>query len=82
MLKKVLIVLVVVVVLGLLWGTESTYKRQAVVIDSKNGIVTCEDKSGNLWDYQGEGVIGEEVVLVMYDNHTSKITDDIVKGIK
>ena len=80
--KKLLIVLGVILVLGLLWGMESNYKREAVVIESEQGIVTTKDKGGHIWQYKGEAIVGENVVLVMYDNHTSKITDDIVKGIK
>ena len=82
MLKKLLVVLGIIIVLGLLWGTESTYTRQATITKSQDGIVTTKDKSGHIWQYQGEGVVGEEVELIMYDNHTSKITDDVVKGIK
>ena len=82
MLKKLLVVLSIVMVLGLLWGAESTYTRQAVITKSENNIVTCQDKSGYIWQYKGEAVVGEEVKLIMYDNHTSKISDDIVKGIK
>ena len=80
MIKKILIVLSVVLVLGLMWGAESTYTRTAT--NSNNGVVTAEDKSGHIWEYKGSAIIGDSVILVMHDNHTSKITDDIVKGVK
>ena len=80
--KKLLIVLSIMSVLGLLWGTESTYTRKAVVINSTSDVVVCEDKSGNIWEYEGQAVVGETVTLLMNDNHTSTISDDIVKGIK
>ena len=80
--KKLLVILGIVLVLGLLWGAESGYTRKAVIISSKNNIVTAKDESGNIWHYNGDGAIGEEIELIMDDNHTSKITDDIVKGIK
>ena len=80
--KKLLVVLSIVLVLGLLWNIESTYTRTAVVIDCTNDVIVCKDKSGNIWQYEGQAVTGETVVLIMNDNHTSTITDDIVKGIK
>ena len=80
--KKLLIVLSVVIVLGLLWGIESNYTRTAVVVDSKNNVVTCEDKQGHIWQYNGQAVVGETVELIMSDNHTSTINDDVVKGVK
>jgi len=82
MIKKILIVLSIILVLGFLWGAESTYTRQATVIKSEGGIVTAEDNCGYIWEYKGSATVGNNVTLVMYDNHTSKVTDDIVKGVK
>ena len=82
MIKKILIILSIVLVLGFLWGAESTYTRTATITKSESGIVTAKDKSGNLWQYKGTATVGDTVELIMHDNHTSKITDDIVKGIK
>ena len=82
MIKKVLIVLAIFTVLGLMWGAESTYTRTATIINSDNGIVTAKDNCGYIWEYKGFATIGDSVTLVMHDNHTSKITDDIVKGVK
>lgn len=80
--KKILIVLSIMLVLGLIWGAESTYTRQVTVTNSRNNIVTCKDKSGHIWEYKGSATVGDSITLIMYDNHTSKITDDIVKGVK
>ena len=80
--KKLLVVLGIVLVLGLLWGCESTYTRKATVISSNNNVVTCKDNSGNIWQYEGGAAVGEKVVLIMEDNHTSIIADDVVKGVK
>lgn len=80
--KKILIALSVIMVLVLIWSYESTYTRQAEVISVKGDIVRAEDKSGNIWKYKGSATVGDDVILIMHDNHTSKITDDIVKGIK
>ena len=80
--KKLLVVLSIILVLGLLWNTESTYTRKAVVVSAKNNVVTCQDKNGNIWQYNGQAVVGETVELIMNDNHTSTINDDVVKGVK
>lgn len=82
MIKKILIVLSVVLVLGLMWGAESTYTRTATITNSESGMVTARDNCGYIWEYKGSATIGDRVTLVMNDNHTSKITDDIVKGVK
>lgn len=82
MIKKILIVLSAILVLGLMWGYESTYTRTATITKSESGIVTAKDLSGNLWQYEGSATVGDTVELVMYDNHTSTIRDDIIKGIK
>ena len=82
MIKKILIVLSIILVLGFMWGTESTYTRTATITNSNNGIVTATDNCGHIWEYKGSATIGDNVTLVMHDNHTSKVTDDIVKGVK
>ena len=80
--KKIIITLVVITLIGLLYGCESTYTRQATVTKSTNGIVYCTDKQGNIWSYKGNASIGQAVTLKIYDNHTSDIKDDIIKGVK
>lgn len=82
MVKKILIVLSVILALGFMWGVESTYTRTATITNSESGIVTAEDKSGHIWQYKGSATVGDDITLVMNDNHTSKITDDIIKGVK
>lgn len=82
MIKKILIVLSVILVLSLMWGTESTYTRTATITNSNNGVVTVEDNCGYIWEYKGSATVGDSVTLIMHDNHTSNITDDIIKGVK
>ena len=82
MIKKILIVLTIIMAIGIMGNIESTYTRQATITNSNNGIVTAIDNCGYIWEYKGSATVGDSVTLVMYDNHTSKITDDIVKGIK
>ena len=80
--KKIIITLAVIALISLLYGYESTYTRQATVTKSTNGIVYCTDKQGNIWSYEGNAVIGQKIMLKIYDIHTSDIKDDIIKGVK
>ena len=82
MLKKLLVVLAIFTVLGLMWGWESTYTRKVTVLENNNGIVTTVDSNGYIWEYKGSATVGDSVTLVMHDNHTSAIKDDIVKRVK
>ena len=82
MIKKILIVLVIIMAIGIMGNIESTYTRTATITNSESGIVTAKDNCGYIWQYKGTATVGDSVTLVMNDNHTSKITDDIVKGVK
>lgn len=82
MLKKILIVLTIIIMLGIVSIIESTYTREVVVISNKNNIVTCEDANGYVWQYRGQANVGDNITLIMHDNHTGTITDDIIKGVK
>ena len=79
---KLGIVISIILVLGLLWGAESTYTRTVTVINCKDNIVTCQDGNGYVWRYKGSAKAGETLTLIMDDQHTDHITDDIVKGVK
>lgn len=82
MIKKILIVLAMIMAIGIMGNIESTYTREATVTNSKDNIVTVKDNCGYVWQYKGTATIGDSVILVMNDNHTSKVTDDIIKGVK
>lgn len=83
MFKKFLVVLMVVLIVVFLGIYERTYKRNAIVTNSSNGIVTVKDNCGYVWEYRGTATIGDSVTLVMHDNHTdSNIKDDIIKEVK
>lgn len=77
-----LITLIGFLTLGVAGSYETAYTRQATIRQSSGGIVQCIDKQGHLWEYEGEGVVGQQVTLIMNDNHTSTIADDTVKGVK
>lgn len=82
MIKRILIVLAIIFTIVLFGIWESTYTREAIVTNSNNGIVTVEDNCGFQWEYKGTATIGDNVTLIMSDNYTSKITDDIIKGVE
>lgn len=71
--------------LGFCWcaATESTYKRDATITSINHGLVCATDSRGNDWEFWGDDFyIGQEVTLVMDDNHTtSNIYDDFVKKV-
>lgn len=74
--------------LSLFGAIESTYTiKKCEVIDIDNDIVTVIDKKNNEWkfhiDEDSDIVVGDNVDLIMYNNHTDyTITDDEVKRVK
>ena len=83
MIKKIIMVLTVIVIIGLMGTIETTYTRNAVVVNVDNLEVTVEDKQGNLWVFIADGYsINDDVTLIMNDNHTTKITDDKIIKVK
>lgn len=66
-------------------STESIYKREATItfVDREEREIEAVDLSGNFWSFYGTGFeVGEEVTLIMDDNHTiNVITDDIIKDV-
>ena len=83
MIKKIIMVLTVIVIIGLMGTIETTYARNAVVVNVDNLVVTAEDKQGNLWVFVADDYsINDDVTLIMNDNHTTKITDDKIIKVK
>ena len=83
MIKKIIMVLTIIVIIGLMGTTEPTYTREAIVTNVDNLEVTAEDNQGNLWAFIADGYsINDNVTLVMNDNHTIKITDDKIIKVK
>ena len=62
---------------------ETHYTRKATVVNVNCGLVTVEDESGNLWDFEQDGFnVGDKVKLTMDTNHTdSNIFDDKIVNI-
>ena len=83
MIKKIVLVVVAIVVVGLMGMIESTYTRDVVVIKVDCIEVTVQDKQGHHWSFYGDDyTVGQEITVVMNDNHTSIITDDRIADVK
>ena len=83
MIKRVIVVLTIITVIGLVGMVETTYTRDVVVTDVDCIEVTVEDRQGHRWSFLGdEYKVGQEITVVMNDNHTSRITDDKIVGVK
>ena len=83
MIKKIIMVLTVIIIIGLMGIIEPTYTRDAKVVNVDNLEVTAEDKQGNLWVFIADDYsINDDVTLIMNDNHTTKITDDKIIKVK
>ena len=63
---------------------ESTYERNATVYKITDGITFFDDSCGNRWtsNIEHEFNVGDSVVLVMDNNGTDTIRDDIIKSVK
>ena len=62
---------------------EAHYTRDVTVVSVQSSQITVEDNQGYLWSFVGEGYEkGQELTVVMYDNHTSKIADDKIIKVK
>lgn len=75
--------IVVGVFIGLLFAamcTEHTYSKDAIVVDViEYNCVVVKDIDGYLWEVYADDLhIGEEVVVVLDDKHTTEIYDDMI----
>lgn len=62
---------------------EAHYTREVTVVSVQDSKITVEDNQGYLWSFVGEGYEkDQELTVIMYDNHTSKITDDEIIKVK
>ena len=83
MIKRIIIVLTIIMMLGILGHYEHHYTRDVVVVDIQNQEVTVEDKQGNLWCFNGtDYTVNQELVIMMFDNHTGTIYDDEIVKIR
>ena len=73
-------------VAGLTGTYEATYSRLVTCTNYENDIYTFTDNQGNDWEWEKEEKdnfeVGKVYRLIMDDNHSSSIYDDIIKKIK
>lgn len=60
------------------------YPLTTTVTEIKNDTVTVEDSNGNLWSFNGaeDWEVGDGCALIMDDNSTSEIVDDVIISAK
>ena len=77
------ILLLVIIVFCFISIAETTYKRDAVIVQVSDTITIAEDLNGNNWAFYDKGYyVGQEVTLIMNTNNTnSNIFDDLVENV-
>lgn len=60
------------------------YPLTTTVTQINNNTVTVEDSNGNLWSFDGaeDWEVGDGCALIMHDNSTSEIVDDVIISAK
>ena len=79
-----LLLITTIIALLIVLYISTRYTKEAVVIDTTNNTVVFYDEGGHEWKCSADNVVvGQKVVLRMYNNNTdSIITDDVIVGIK
>lgn len=60
------------------------YPLTTTVTETDNDTVTVEDSNGNIWSFDGaeDWEVGDGCALIMDDNSTSEIVDDVIISAK
>lgn len=76
----ILAMVLVIACLMVVGGIENTYVRKGCVVVERRGYTTVvEDKTGNLWEFEGDYYkVGDVVNLKMSANNTNSIYDDTI----
>lgn len=88
MLKSILGLFVAATLTGGVTGATAPalYPMTTVVIetDDKNDVVTCVDFNGNEWAFDGveDWAVGDIASMIMCDNGTDEIYDDIICDVR
>ena len=84
MMTNIMVVVIIISTLAIASFIETTYTRDAVVDKTEGLSVHFVDTTGRGWWYDGcYAEVGEEVTLIMHNNHTDDyVEDDIIKDIK
>ena len=81
--KKLIVAIMVIITLVLAGKVNTTYSMRGVVTSNHNGIITIEDTTGNLWQYETELSEGTELEIFFDINGTEDVReDDIITGLK
>lgn len=79
----VVVVALVILIVCVLASLVNRYTLEATVIDTQNNIVTIEDETGNVWEFEDTEQwyeMGERVKVVWNDKGTDfKQDDEIIK---
>jgi len=80
---KGLMIAFVLVMILMACSFSHSYERNATVTKVLDDTIECEDEQGNLWLFYGDGFNkGDNIILIMSDNETVGITDDIILNVK
>lgn len=71
---------------GSKYDIDNIYAKTAIVydLDYENDIVYISDSNGNAWSFTGieDYELGDYVSIIMYDNDTPNIYDDIIVSVR
>ena len=83
--KMIMIIFVVFfLVPGFVGAVETHYTMESTVIETTANEIVVEDKTGNVWSFEGDVYqVGEEVRVVFFTNYTDNTrNDDIIVRVK
>lgn len=84
------IIMIILMILSLFGLAEHNSKHlyplttTVISVNYETDIVTVKDCNGNLWDFAGaeDWLPGDTCSMIMHDNNTPEIFDDIIKDTK
>ena len=77
MIKKILIAITVIIIIGLFGMIDNTYTRGVRVVEVQDQKVIVVDVSGNEFSFYGtDYTVDQEITVVMTTNNTDSIIDD------
>lgn len=78
-----IITVIIILTISLLNTLESRYTRDVTVKSVEETTITVEDNKGYVWEFNGDDYkVGQHIIVVMNDNHTSNIYDDEIIEVK
>lgn len=84
--KVVAMLVIILLSVGVVGAYETHYKKECKIYEVNGDLVTYEDNSGNLWDYEISDSNfknqNQKYILVFDTNYTNSIYDDMIVKIK